>query len=109
VGKEAVRISVAAALVLRETKNPAVMWGDDGLLHQIAVRANARCLKTLKPAGTFYETSGRALNAILNALSRSPGELVPGYTYYGAWKRPVRIFYLPEHAPERLRKKRSAR
>lgn len=100
------KISKAAVLVLRETNNPAVMWGDDGLLHQIAVRANARCLKSLKPQGTFHEVAGRATNAILNALSRSPGELVPGYTYYGAWKRPVRVFYLPEHAPPRLRKRR---
>lgn len=33
------RICDAAAEVLRETKNEAVMWSDDGLLADIAARA----------------------------------------------------------------------
>lgn len=101
------KIHLAAALVLRETKNPAVMWGDDWLLLQIARRANARCLHRWTGTGTWSENGGMSItNAVLNALSRSPGELIAGYTYYGAWKRPVRVFYLPEHAPPRLRKRR---
>lgn len=86
----------AAALVLRETNNPAVMWGDEGLLHMIADRAE------LKMASHGPFTS----NAVLANLARSPGELVPGLTYSGpsARGRLVRIFYLPEHAPAHLRK-----
>lgn len=81
----------AAVLVLRETDNPAVMWGDEGLLHRIAERAG------LRVKGLAWRTS----DAVLNNLSRSPGQMVPGYTLGRASNRDraVRIFWLPEHAP----------
>jgi len=79
----------AAVLVLRETDNPAVMWGDEGLLHMIADRAGIR-MRSQGP-----HTS----RAVLNNLTRHPGELVPGYTSAGgAGRSRVRIFFLPEHA-----------
>lgn len=76
----------AAAQVLRETNNPAVMWGDEGLLHMIAARARLRC------SGRSWQTS----QAVLNNLARQPGELVPGFTSLFNGRR-VRIFHLPEH------------
>ena len=78
-------ICEAAVLVLRETDNPAVMYGDSGLLHTIANRADAKC----QQKGWKTET------AILDALSRTPGELVPTLTLE-AHGRTVRIFRLPE-------------
>lgn len=79
----------AAVEVLRETDNPAVMWGDEGLLHLIAERAG------LRSRGRGWQTS----EAVLNNLSRRPGVLVPRYTNVGRRSSRVRIFYLPEHAP----------
>lgn len=78
----------AAVEVLRETDNPAVMWGDEGLLHLIAERAG------LRSCGRAWKTS----DAVLRNLSREPGSLVPLHTSVGRYGR-VRIFYLPEHAP----------
>lgn len=75
----------AAVLVLRETGNPAVMWGDEGLLHMIADRAG------LRTAGRSWRTS----DAVLSNLSRCPGELVACTTLTGRGRR-VRIFRLPE-------------
>ena len=81
----------AAVLVLRETRNPAVMWGDEGLLHSIAERAGLRC------RGRSWRTSDR----VLENLARTPGELVPAKTIatIAGADRAVRIFYLPENAP----------
>jgi hypothetical protein len=82
------RVCDAAALVLRETGNPAVMWGDSGLLHMIAERAE------MESRGRAWKTE----RAVLGALSKQPGVLVPMMT----WSHPaggrhrVRIFYLPE-------------
>lgn len=78
----------AAMLVLRETGNPAVMWGDEHLLHMIAERAG------LRAARRGWETS----KMVLNNLSRCPGELVAKYTVCGGHERTVRIFRLPECA-----------
>lgn len=80
----------AAVQVLRETDNPAVMWGDEGLLHLIARRAG------LQVAGRAWQTSV----AVLNNLARCPGELVPKQVkgHSGGRERWVRIFFLPEHA-----------
>jgi hypothetical protein len=78
------RLCDAAIAVLRETDNPAVMFGDEGLLHQIAERAGA------KSRGRAWETSA----AVLAALSKTPGELVPGHVRDGRGRR-VRIFRLP--------------
>ena len=82
----------AAVLVLQETKNPAVMWGDEGLCHLIAERAG------LRTVGRAWLTSDR----VLANLSRQPGELVSGTTLTGGNRR-VRIFWLAEHAPKRSR------
>lgn len=78
------RICDAAVEVLRETNNPAVMWGDVHLLHMIADRADAKC------KGKMTKTE----RGILAALTRQPGILVPRHTYCHG-KR-VRIFRLPE-------------
>ena len=82
----------AALAVLRETDNPAVMWGDEGLLHTIAERAG------LRSCGRAWETSA----CVLANLSAQPGELIPGYTFvtHAGRDRRVRIFYLPEHERE---------
>jgi hypothetical protein len=87
-----VRVCDAAVIVLRETNNPAVMWGDSGLLHLIANRAGIK----LKGRAWMTET------AVLNALSKQPGELVPSYSvsHSGGQERNVRIFYLPESKPK---------
>jgi hypothetical protein len=79
-----VKVWVAAIAVLRETKNPAVMWGDSGLLHRIADRAG-------HPA---RDRSWKTENAVLQALSRNHGALIAGKTTTGAG-REVRIFRLP--------------
>lgn len=77
------RVCDAAAVdVLRETDNPAVMWGDEGLLHLIAERM-----------GWEHECT-RTSDRVLNALSKTPGRLMPGYTTTGNNRR-VRIFHLP--------------
>ena len=83
----------AAVQVLRETDNPAVMWGDEGLLHQIANRAG------IGSTGRFARGHVRS-SAVLDNLARSPGILVAKQTYVHITgrKRWVRIFYLPEHA-----------
>ena len=76
----------AAVLVLQETNNPAVMWGDEHLLHLIAERAGLR-------------TAHRAFNtgpAVLANLSKCPGILVAGFTRCGGHERLVRIFRLPD-------------
>ena len=82
----------AAVAVLRETKNPAVMWGDSGLLHLIAERAGLRT----------QDRSWKTEDAVLRCLSRQPGDLVSGTTVTGNGRR-VRCFWLPEHCPARLR------
>lgn len=89
------RVCDAAFAVLTETDNPAVMWGDTGLLHQIAKRAG------LPSKDRAWKTE----TAVLAALSRQPGRLVAGHTRGPAEARGqrVRIFWLPGHEPERLR------
>ncbi len=76
----------AAAESLRETDNPAVMWGDTGLLHLIARRAG------MVSQNRAWQTEQR----VLQALTRQPGLLIPSVTL-GRHKRRVRIFHLPEH------------
>jgi hypothetical protein len=79
------RTCEAAVLVLRETDNPAVMWGDEHLLHMIAERAGLRARKN------SWHTS----KAVLNNLTRCPGILISKMTK-GGHERWVRIFSLPE-------------
>ncbi len=76
------RICDCAVEVLRETDNPAVGYGDAGLLHLIADRA-----------GVPHE-AWKTEDRILNALSRTPGSLVP--RFFRARRGLARVFYLPE-------------
>lgn len=78
----------AAVAVLRETKNPGVMWGDAGLLDTMHSRAGLKPMN--HPLARW--------KAVLDNLSKCPGILVAGTTLVGI-KRRVRIFWLPEHAP----------
>lgn len=80
---EAVRVCDAAVEVLRETDNPAVMFGDEGLLHLIAER--------LGWEHHAWKTSDR----VLRALSKTPGPMRKCYTRLGGGRR-VLIFKLPE-------------
>lgn len=73
----------AAIDVLKETGNPAVMWGDAGLLHLIANRMDWPAMA--------WKTEDR----IMAALNRSPGTLVKGKTQLPNG-RIVSIFRLPE-------------
>jgi len=75
----------AAIEVLRETNNPAVMWGDEGLLHLIAEK--------LGWEHKAWETSDR----VMAALNKTPGKLVKGKTHL-INGRIVSIFRLPEEA-----------
>lgn len=87
----------AAVVHLRETGNLAVMWGDCGLLDQIHRRSGLKQPRIPHPLNRHTQ--------VLNALTRQPGELVPGMTranVSGCGERYVRIFWLPEHAPKRL-------
>lgn len=77
------RVCDAAVEVLRETGNPAVMWGDEGLLHLIADR--------LGWEHHAWHTSDR----VLAALAKTPGPLRKLKTLTGSG-RCVLIFRLPE-------------
>lgn len=79
----------AAIEVLRETDNPAVMWGDEGLLHLIAKRT-----------GRKYRGGWETSDRVLATLRKTPGDLVPGMTRLGNG-RLVSIFVLPECANDR--------
>ncbi len=83
------RICDVTAQVLRETDNPAVMYGDAGLLDLIAVRAGVKC-------PSWPPTIG--WQRVLNALSRQPGELVNSWSVEAHSNRRVRCFRLPEEA-----------
>ncbi len=78
------RVCDAAVEVLKETGNPAVMWGDVGLCHKIAERAGS------KTDGHLLDTERR----VIAALARQPGILLPKFTWCKG--RRVRIFRLPE-------------
>ena len=79
----------AAVAVLRESNNPAVMWGDEGLCHMIADRAQ------LRSSGRAWKTS----DCVLSNLARCHDGLIAGKTTCHG-RRAVRIFWLPEHAPK---------
>jgi hypothetical protein len=94
VGKR-LRTCDAAEAVLRETGNPAVMWGDCGLLDLIAGRAGTR-----ETHGRYVRVCPSARHEkVLSALSRQPGRLVGGLVSLPTG-RTVRIFWLPECVPE---------
>ena len=77
------RVCDAAVQVLRETDNPAVMWGDEGLCHLIADRLG-------------WEHHGhRTSNRVLAALAKTPGILVRCRTRcHRHW---VNVYRLPEY------------
>lgn len=77
------RICDAAAAVLRESDNPAVMAGDSRLLHMICERAGRQ------------HRGFRTEKLILDALSKQPGVLL-GYLTRTPRGRLVRVFRLPE-------------
>ena len=68
------KIHEAAVAVLRETKNPAVMWGDAHLLHTIAERAQVPW------RGRASLTERR----VLDALTRDPSILIAKKTLLAA-------------------------
>lgn len=76
--------------VLLRTGNSAVMWGDCHLLDEIARAAGMELW-----AGGITARHTR----VLNALSRTPGDLVPKLTK-GPRGRWVRVFRLADADPE---------
>lgn len=72
----------AAVEILRETDNPWVMAGDLKLLHAIAERA-----------GLGVRGGRHTPPAVLDALSRDPGPLIPDHVRRGDGRR-VRRFRL---------------
>jgi len=89
------RICDIAERVLRETNNPAVMWGDSGLLDMIAERSG-RWIDGEHP----YKRWQR----VLNALSKQPGNLLEGRSliWMNGGDRRVRRFNLPPKIVELL-------
>lgn len=79
------KASEAAIAILRETDNPAVMKGDERLLHMIAERC-----------GWKHDGPKTSLR-VLNALSKSPGQLIPSKVVRNDGQT-VRVFALPECA-----------
>lgn len=84
------RVCDAAVWWLRKTNNPAVGWGDSYLLHEIA--------KLMGWAPNSWRTEKR----VLNALTKTPGDMVPAFVRY---HRRVRNFWLPERCPNHLKNK----
>jgi hypothetical protein len=73
----------ATVAVLRETKNPGIMWGDEGLCHLVADK--------LEWPHEAWKTSNR----LLAALRKTPGLLIRSdVKVRGRW---VTNFDLPEH------------
>lgn len=82
--RKRMRTCDAAVLVLRETGDPAVMWGDTHLLRMIAERAG------------LTDNGWKTERLVLNNLSRCPGILISKHTISGGHERLVRIFRLPD-------------
>lgn len=77
-----------AAVILRETDNPAIGYGDSGLLHLVCGRLG------WPHEGWFTE------KRVLDAIDRSyKGHLIK--RYFSAAKGTGRVFYLPECAPKK--------
>jgi len=81
----------AAVAVLRRTDNPAVAYGDGGLLHLIA--------EEMGWPHEFWFTEKRVLDAIDR---HNKGQLVK--RYFRAHRGLGRVFYLPEEAEKRFPK-----
>jgi hypothetical protein len=58
------RVCEAAILVLKEHKQPSVMWGDEWLLHQIAKKKG------------WPSEGPRTSKRVLSALAKTPGTLI---------------------------------
>lgn len=80
-----------AAEVLRETGNPSVCFGDDGLIHAIGERCG------------FKPSAWKSRKTVCDAIDRSnSGELVKSFTLGHRW---MRCYTLPEVAALRTAKK----
>lgn len=73
----------AAIIVMRDTGNLSVRWGDEKLLHMIADKLG------------WPHESRKTSERVLRALAKTPGKLRFGHTRAGN-NRLVRIFWLPE-------------
>jgi hypothetical protein len=84
----------AALAILLETRNPSVMYGDEGLCHEIAKRL-----------GWDHEGPWTT-RRVLAALSRTPGELVKSYCQMPsdccARGQSVLCFELPEELHQKM-------
>ncbi len=76
-----------AEQVLRELGQPAVGWGDEAILHQIAERLG------------WPHEGPRTSRRVLNALSKNPGPLKAAKRHCVRFGQAVRVFELQE-APE---------
>jgi len=74
------RVCDAAVDVLRETENPAVMFGDEGLLHLIADKMR------------WNHDAWNTSNRVMAALNKTPGQLVKKTLCHGRW---VSVFRMP--------------
>ncbi len=90
-------IAEVAVLVLRETDNPAVTYGDTGLVDLIATRARMK-----KPfPGPGYHTKLHV--RVLDALERRPDLFKKHLTWFNAGRsgsQYARVFTLKGHEPE---------
>lgn len=77
------RLCDAAVEVLNETGNHFIGYGDHTLLHMVSERAGRG------------HAGPRTHDRVLDALSKTPGPLVRGYTRYPVVGK-VRIFWHPE-------------
>lgn len=82
-----------AADILRETANPGVMWGDNGLLDMISVRAGMEDRPGLVGMAVIDDVHNR----VMNALERS--SLFTKRVYAGMNGRRQRAFYLKGQEP----------
>jgi len=74
--------------VLKDTGNEAVMYGDEGLMHLIAMELHWKIPSDIPGWDKLYQR-------LLNALTKTPGDLIHKFTQNGRG-RLVRIFRLPE-------------
>lgn len=82
--KVPMRVWEAAIAVLKETDNPAIMWGDIRLLHMVAEKLG-------------WEHEGpKTTDRVMSALSASPGQLIKSKAFVG--NRKVNCFSLKQTA-----------
>lgn len=82
------RVCDVTIAVLKETGNEALMHGDEGLMHIIAMKLQWKVPSDIPGWDRLYQR-------LLNALTKTPGALIPKFTQTGRG-RLVRIFRLPE-------------